>query len=72
VAEGGAAKDFVMTLGTGQMLPEFDEALLNVTAIEDKEIQLTIQGQTISSNFGTLNSSQFNIEQLLSSGIKLR
>lgn len=38
--------------------------------IEDKEIQLTIQGQTISSNFGTLNSSQFNIEQLLSSGIK--
>jgi FKBP-type peptidyl-prolyl cis-trans isomerase (trigger factor) len=60
VAEGGAAKDFVMTLGTGQMLPEFDEALLNVTAIEDKEIQLTIQGQTISSNFGTLNSSQFN------------
>jgi len=38
--------------------------------IEDKEIQLTIQGQTISSNFGTLNSSQFNLEQLLSSGIK--
>jgi len=38
--------------------------------IEDKEIQLTIQGQTISSNFGTLESSQFNLEQLLSSGIK--
>lgn len=38
--------------------------------IEDKEIQLTIQGQTISSNFGTVNSSQFNLEQLLSSGIK--
>ena len=38
--------------------------------IEDKEIQLTIQGQTISSNFGTLDSSQFNLEQLLSSGIK--
>jgi phosphoenolpyruvate carboxylase len=38
--------------------------------IEDKEIQLTIQGQTISSNFGTLSSSQFNLEQLLSSGIK--
>ncbi len=38
--------------------------------IEDKEIQLTIQGQTISSNFGTLNSSQFNLEQLISSGIK--
>ena len=38
--------------------------------IEDKEIQLTIQGQTISSNFGTKNSSQFNLEQLISSGIK--
>ncbi len=38
--------------------------------IEDKEIQLTIQGQTISSNFGTVHSSQYNLEQLLSSGIK--
>ncbi|PQJ68584.1 phosphoenolpyruvate carboxylase [Polaribacter butkevichii] len=38
--------------------------------IEDKEIQLTIQGQTISSNFGTQNSSQYNLEQLISSGIK--
>ncbi|MGK0414397.1 MAG: phosphoenolpyruvate carboxylase [Polaribacter sp.] len=38
--------------------------------IEDKEIQLTVQGQTISSNFGTLNSSQYNLEQLISSGIK--
>ena len=38
--------------------------------IEDKEIQLTIQGQTISSNFGTKNSSQYNLEQLISSGIK--
>ncbi|MBU3010186.1 phosphoenolpyruvate carboxylase [Polaribacter vadi] len=38
--------------------------------IEDKEIQLTIQGQTISSNFGTLDSSQYNLEQLISSGIK--
>lgn len=38
--------------------------------IEDKEIQLTIQGQTISSNFGTFNSSKYNLEQLLSSGIK--
>ena len=37
--------------------------------IENKEIQLTIQGQTISSNFGTLDSSQYNIEQLLSAGI---
>ncbi|WP_027137898.1 phosphoenolpyruvate carboxylase [Gaetbulibacter saemankumensis] len=38
--------------------------------IEDKEVQLTIQGQTISSNFGTLDSAQYNIEQLISSGIK--
>ena len=30
-----------MTLGNGQMLPEFDDALLNVKANEDKEIQLT-------------------------------
>ncbi|MDH5414640.1 MAG: phosphoenolpyruvate carboxylase, partial [Flavobacteriaceae bacterium] len=37
--------------------------------IEDEEIQLTVQGQTISSNFGTLDSSQYNIEQLISSGI---
>ena len=38
--------------------------------VEDKEIQLTVQGQTISSNFGTKNSAQYNLEQLLSSGIK--
>ncbi len=37
--------------------------------IEAKEIQLTIQGQTISSNFGTLDSSQYNLEQLISSGV---
>lgn len=37
--------------------------------IENEEIQLTIQGQTISSNFGTKNSSQYNLEQLISSGI---
>ena len=37
--------------------------------IEDKEVQLTIQGQTISSNFGTLHSSQYNLEQLISSGM---
>ena len=39
-------------------------------SVEHKQIQLTVQGQTISSNFGTLSSSQFNLEQLLSSGIK--
>ncbi|MEZ4875007.1 MAG: phosphoenolpyruvate carboxylase [Flavobacteriaceae bacterium] len=37
--------------------------------IEHEEVQLTIQGQTISSNFGTIDSCQYNIEQLLSSGI---
>ena len=38
-------------------------------SIENKEIQVTIQGQTISSNFGTLESAQYNIEQLLSAGL---
>jgi phosphoenolpyruvate carboxylase len=37
--------------------------------IENKEIQLTIQGQTVSSNFGTVDAAQFNIEQLLNAGI---
>ena len=34
--------------------------------ISNKEIQLTIQGQTVSSNFGTIDAAQYNIEQLLS------
>ena len=38
--------------------------------IEDEEIQLTIQGQTISSNFGTLDSCQYNLEQLLGAGVE--
>ena len=38
--------------------------------ISANDIQITIQGQTISSNFGTVDSSQFNLEQLLSSGIQ--
>ncbi len=37
--------------------------------IENEEIQLTIQGQTITSNFGTIQSSQYNLEQLLSAGV---
>lgn len=37
--------------------------------ISNKEIQLTIQGQTVSSSFGTIESAQFNIEQLLHAGI---
>tara|TARA_B100000575_G_scaffold31955_1_gene21525 strand:- start:11820 stop:14390 length:2571 start_codon:yes stop_codon:yes gene_type:complete len=38
--------------------------------IASNDIELTVQGQTISSNFGTLDSSQFNLEQLLSSGFQ--
>ncbi len=37
--------------------------------IENEEIQLTIQGQTITSNFGTIQSSQYNLEQFLSAGV---
>ena len=37
--------------------------------VEAKEIQLTVQGQTISANFGTTDSCQYNLEQLLSSGV---
>lgn len=32
-------------------------------------IEITVQGQTISSNFGTPESARFNIEQLVNSGI---
>lgn len=37
--------------------------------IENNQIQITIQGQTISSNFGTLDSCRYNLENLLSAGI---
>jgi phosphoenolpyruvate carboxylase len=37
--------------------------------IENQEIQLTIQGQTISSNFGTTESCRYNLENLLSAGV---
>ncbi|HEY8401941.1 MAG TPA: phosphoenolpyruvate carboxylase, partial [Cytophagaceae bacterium] len=37
--------------------------------IANKEIQLTIQGQTVSSNFGTNKAARFNIEQLMHAGI---
>jgi phosphoenolpyruvate carboxylase len=37
--------------------------------ISNKEIQLTIQGQTVSANFGVIDSAQFNMEQLLTAGI---
>lgn len=37
--------------------------------ISNKEIQLTIQGQTVSSNFGTKESARYNLEQLVHAGI---
>ena len=37
--------------------------------IQNNEIQITVQGQTISSNFGTLDSCRFNLENLLTAGI---
>jgi len=42
------------------------------TFVESDEIQLTVQGQTISSNFGTFDSCKYNLEQLLSAGIQNR
>lgn len=52
---GGNTHDFYASLGD---------------TIEDKEVQITIQGQTISSNFGKPISCLFNLEQLLSAGIE--
>lgn len=37
--------------------------------ISNKEIQLTVQGQTVSSNFGTIEAAKYNIEQLIHAGI---
>lgn len=52
---GGNTHDFYASLGD---------------TIEDKEVQVTVQGQTISSNFGKPVSCLFNLEQLLSAGIE--
>ena len=52
---GGNTHDFYASLGD---------------TIEDKEVQITVQGQTISSNFGKPVSCLFNLEQLLSAGIE--
>ena len=52
---GGNTHDFYASLGD---------------TIEDREVQVTIQGQTISSNFGKPVSCLFNLEQLLSAGIE--
>lgn len=42
------------------------------SGIESREIQLTVQGQTISANFGTVESAAYNMEQLLSAGVGQR
>ncbi len=52
---GGNTHDFYASLGD---------------TIEHDEVQITIQGQTISSNFGKVASCKFNLEQLLSAGLE--
>ena len=37
--------------------------------VSSEAIELTIQGQTVSSNFGTIPSARYNIEQLIHAGI---
>ncbi|HUX12344.1 MAG TPA: phosphoenolpyruvate carboxylase [Spirochaetia bacterium] len=38
--------------------------------VESRQIEITVQGQTISSKYGTAGSARHNLEQLLSSGIE--
>lgn len=52
---GGNTHDFYASLGD---------------TIENEEVQITIQGQTISSNFGKVASCKYNLEQLLSAGLQ--
>ncbi|MEO6130774.1 MAG: phosphoenolpyruvate carboxylase [Saprospiraceae bacterium] len=40
------------------------------STIENKEVQLTIQGQTISSNFGSKDQAIYNLEQFLTAGLE--
>jgi phosphoenolpyruvate carboxylase len=51
---GGNTHDFYASLGN---------------TIEKEQVQITIQGQTISSNFGKVASCKYNLEQLLSAGL---
>ncbi len=39
-------------------------------SIENRRVHLTVQGQTISSNFGTAMSARYNMEQLVSACVK--
>ena len=41
VFEGGSSEDFVMQLGGGQMLPEFEEALKEVKPSDEKDFEVT-------------------------------
>lgn len=52
---GGKTHDFYSALGSG---------------IANEEIQMTIQGQTISSTYGTSEKFKFNAEQLITAGLK--
>ena len=38
--------------------------------VEDKEVQLTVQGQTISSNYGTVPTAMYNLERLFTAGLE--
>lgn len=37
--------------------------------VSNQAIELTVQGQTVSSNFGTTDAAQYNLEQLIHAGI---
>lgn len=52
---GGKTRQFYASLGN---------------TIEHDEIQMTVQGQTISTHYGNLASAQYNLEQLLSANIE--
>ena len=52
---GGNTHDFYASLGE---------------TIENEEVQITIQGQTISSSYGKIESCRYNLEQLISAGVK--
>ena len=43
--EGGSAEDFVMQLGGGQMLPEFEESLKDVKPSDEKDFEVTFPGE---------------------------
>jgi phosphoenolpyruvate carboxylase len=52
---GGNNQAFYASLGKG---------------IEDHEIQVTIQGQTISSNYGAITTASYNLERLFTAGLE--